>query len=206
MPQFADQADFEIRFQPFQLYPNLPMGDNDGVDKKEFFTRLQTMRNGGVPLDEDPEAKKAADERRAMVDKIWRADGVNVAPREGRWGQSFDAQRIISLSRKQGKEDGMVEEIYKGNHEQNQPLSEWKFLMAAAERAGVTGVTEEWLASDAEKAEVIAKIKKHIGMGIDAVPVICVNDLPPHHGAPEYEWLAKTFEEEIAKAKGKGAL
>merc|ERR1719498_624663 len=121
------------------------------------------MRNGGIPLEKDPAAKKAMEERRAMVDKIWKEDGVNVAPRAGRWGQSFDAQRLISLSRKQGKEDAMVEEIYKGNHEQNQPLSEWSFLIAAAERAGVEGVTEDWLASTQERDEVIAKIRKHIG-------------------------------------------
>merc|ERR1719498_738325 len=121
------------------------------------------MRNGGIPLEKDPAAKKAMEERMRMVDAIWKEDGVNVAPRAGRWGQSFDAQRLISLSRKQGREDEMVEEIYKGNHEQNQPLSEWAFLIAAAERANVTGVTEEWLASDQEKAEVIAKIQKHIG-------------------------------------------
>merc|ERR1712093_129291 len=110
-----------------------------------------------------------------MVHQIWREDGVNVAPRAGRWGQSFDAQRLISLSRKQGREHEMVEEIYSGNHEQNQPLSEWSFLLAAAERAGVTGA-KEMLESDQEVAEVKAKIQKHIDMGINAVPVIVINN------------------------------
>jgi len=40
MPQFADQVDFELHFQPFQLYPNLPPGDNAGVDKRSFWKSM----------------------------------------------------------------------------------------------------------------------------------------------------------------------
>mmetsp|Transcript_5962 Transcript_5962/g.9698 ORF Transcript_5962/g.9698 Transcript_5962/m.9698 type:complete len:96 (+) Transcript_5962:476-763(+) len=94
----------------------------------------------------------------------------------------------------------MVEQIYSGNHEQNQPLSEWKFLLAAAERAGVIGA-EEMLKSDQEVAEVKAKIRKHIDMGINAVPVIVVNDQQPIHGAPDHALLAEAFAAEISKSK-----
>jgi len=90
----------------------------------------------------------------------------------------------------------MVEQIYSGNHEQNQPLSEWAFLLAAAERAGVTGA-KECLESDQEAAEVRAKIQKHIDMGINAVPVVVINDRKPIHGAPDHDLLAQAFAEEI---------
>lgn len=135
----------------------------------------------------------------------WKADGLTLAPKGGRWGQSFDAQRLISLARKQGREDAMVEEIYSGNHEQNQPLSEWSFLLAAADIAGVTGAAE-LLASNQEEAEVKAKIQKHIEMGINAVPVIVINDGRPIHGAPGHEVLAQAFAKEISKSSAmKGA-
>jgi predicted DsbA family dithiol-disulfide isomerase len=97
----------------------------------------------------------------------------------------------------------MVEEIYSGNHEQNQPLSEWGFLLAAAERAGVTGA-EQMLKSDQEVAEVKAKIRKHIDMGINAVPVIVINNQDPIHGAPDHTALAHAFAEEISKSKAMG--
>lgn len=129
----------------------------------------------------------------------WANDGLTLAPRGGNWGQSFDAQRLISHARKQDREHFMVEEIYKGNHEQNQPLSEWSFLLAAAERAGVTGA-EELLKSDQEAGEVVTKIKKYQDMGINAVPVIIINDRPPIHGAPDHELLARSFAEEIRGA------
>lgn len=191
--QFSDKADFQIRFQPFQLYPDLPKGDNQGVDKIDYFQRLRTRRNGGVEVD-----PAIVDERGKRLRAAWNADGLTLAPKGGRWGQSFDAQRLISLSRKQGREDAMVEEIYSGNHEQNQPLSEWSFLLAAAERAGVSGA-EELLKSDQEAAEVRTRIQKHIDMGINAVPVIVVNEGRPIHGAPEKELLAKVFADEIGK-------
>lgn len=198
IPQFEGQAEFQIRFQPFQLYPDLPRGNNTGVDKIDYFERLRTMRNGGVPVD-----PTVVEERGKRLRAAWKTDGLILAPKGGRWGQSFDSQRLISLARKQGREDAMVEEIYSGNHEQNQPLSEWAFLLAAASRAGVTGA-EEMLRSDQEVAEVKAKIQKHIDMGITAVPVIVINDQEPIHGAPNHDILAEAFAREISKMRAHG--
>lgn len=183
IPLFADRADFEIRFQPFQLYPHLPSGNNEGVDKKEFFLSLHVSR--GI----DP-AK--SEDRFQWLTKAWKDDGLTLAPRNGKWGNSFDAQRLISWARKQGREDQMCEEIYTGNHVHNVALSEWSFLLAAAERAGVTGA-EELLKSDQEAAEVKAKIQKYVDMGINAVPVIVINDQEPIMGAPDPELLAERF-------------
>lgn len=144
----------------------------------------------------DPDGWK---DRFSRLTDQWAADGLTLAPLGGKWGNSFDAQRLISLSRKQGREDAMCEEIYKGNHEQNQPLSDWSFLLAAAEKAGVTGA-KELLESDQEADEVRKKIRKYQEMGIDAVPVIVINDRAPIHGAPDHELLARSFAEEIRGA------
>lgn len=165
------------------------------MDKIKYFQQLRTLRNGGV--DPDPEV---VEERGRRLRAAWKNDGLTLAPKGGRWGQSFDAQRLISLARKQGREDAMVEEIYSGNHEDNQPLSEWSFLIAAAGRAGVVGAAE-LLHSDQEADEVRAKIRKHIEMGINAVPVIVINDRAPIHGAPDHEMLADAFAAEIMRAQ-----
>lgn len=135
----------------------------------------------------------------------WKTDGLNLAPRGGNWGQSFDAQRLISMARKQGREHEMVEEIYRGNHEQNQPLSEWAFLEAAADRAGVRGAAE-LLRSDAEAAEVRGKIRKYVDMGINAVPVIMIEGCEPIHGAPDHELLVRSIEAALAKPRPEAAL
>lgn len=149
------------------------------------------MRNGGKPVDEE-----VVNERGRRLREAWTADGLTLAPKGGRWGQSFDAQRLISLARKQGREDPMIEEIYSGNHEQNHPLSDWTFLLAAAERAGVTGA-EAMLNSDQEVEAVKAKIQKHINMGINAVPVIVINDQTIIHGAPDHDVLVQAISDQI---------
>lgn len=208
MPQFADKADITIRFQPFTLYPvgdpdrdptgqTVPPGNNQGVDKKELRAKRYAMRSGGGYHPE--ESAKAAQAQMDNLGRQWKEDGLHLAKIEGRWGQSFDSQRLISFARKQGREMAMVEEIYSGNHEKNIPLSDWDFLIDAAERAGVKGA-EEMLKSDAEKAEVKAKIQKHVDMGINAVPVLIINDRKVIHGAPDHELLVKSIAEEVQRA------
>lgn len=202
IPRFADQADIQIRFQPFQLYPDLPPGDNQGVDKAEYFRQLHAMR--------DPHADPAVREQRTkerfqFLTEAWNKDGLSLAQREGKWGNSFDAQRLISFARKQGREDPMIEQIYAGNHEQNVPLSDRSFLCGAAERAGVQGA-QEMLESEQEVEEVRAKIRRYVDMGINAVPVVMINDMQPLHGAPEPEVLAQAFSEIIARNSASASL
>lgn len=209
MPQFADKADIMIRFQPFTLYPvgdpskdptgqTVPPGNNQGVDKLELRAKRHAMRNGG---DYHPvESALKMQQQMDGLGKAWKEDGLTLAPIAGRWGQSFDAQRLISFARKQDREMAMVEEIYSGNHEKNIPLSDWNFLLEAAERAGVTGA-EEMLKSDQESAEVKAKIQRHVDMGINAVPVLVINDRKVIHGAPDHQTLVDTIAEEVQKAR-----
>lgn len=194
MPQFADKADFELHFQPFQLYPDLPAGDNDGVDKRSFWKNMG--RNSSRTDDEKLR-------RRVGLKSAWADDGLHlnycgeeVRP-DGRWGQSIDAQRLIMLAREQGRELEMIEQIYTANHTQNLPLSSWqRTLLPAAERAGVTGA-EEMLKSERFKAEHAAQVQMYMDMGITSVPFIIINNKYPIHGAPPKGMLEKVLNELI---------
>jgi len=191
LPQFAEKAEFQIHFQPFQLYPDLPSGDHEGVDKRDFFKRLGDMR---AP-DRSEEDKL---QRRKDLKAAWEKDGLQlsfngsaVRP-EGLLGNSLDAQRLIMLAREQGVEDAMIEAIYTANHVNNQCLSDWKVLLACAEQAGVEKA-EEKLKSGYGKQEVIDKVMNYHRMGINAVPVLVVDNKHTIHGAPEHETLAALF-------------
>lgn len=192
MPQFADQADFQIRFQPFQLYPDLPRGDSQGVDKRRYFLNLYEHRYQTT----DPEPILTKNEGR--LTEAWKKEGLTLARREGLLGNSLDAQRLISFARRQGREDRMIEEIYTGNHEHNIPLSDRSFLVAAADRAGVVGA-EAMLDGDAELEEVLAKIERYVAMGINAVPVIMIEDQPPIMGCPDTEQIAQVISDLVAR-------
>lgn len=198
MKDFSDKADIKIRFQPFQLYPDLKQGDAEGVDKYVFFKELYEQRGS------DEAAMKA---RFSHLQNAWKAEGLSLADRERghRWGNSFDAQRLISFARKQGREDAMIEAIYSANHELNLPLSSRSVLLECAAKAGVIG-TEEMLNSEQEVAEVRSKIQQYISMGINAVPVIIINEKYPIHGAPEAEVLQLAFSQLIEHDKIDAAL
>lgn len=177
MKAFTDQADFQIRFQPFQLYPELPRLSPEGVDKVEFFDELGNQRN--------PET--TAEQRKTGFQGLqgaWKMDGLKLADRAGKLGNSFDSQRLIMLARSQGKEDAMIEAIYTANHENNLCLSNMSVLLDCAQQAGVTGA-EEMLQSDDLAEEVLKKFMSYKAMGIDAVPFLIFNDKFPIHGAPD---------------------
>ncbi|KAH8076925.1 dithiol-disulfide isomerase [Aureococcus anophagefferens] len=186
--EFPDVA-FEIRFQPFQLYPDLPR-DSRGVDKLEYFTALSERRRPNASMAE----KKA---RIAGLVGAWKADGLDLTSPfgvdGGRWGSSFDAQRLIWLARQQGREDPMIEAIYKLNHVDNEPLSDHAKLLEAARAAGVQRAPE-LLAGPTAPARGRCSARQRVAMGINAVPVIVLDDKHViSNGAPEKDFLRRTF-------------
>mmetsp|Transcript_120203 Transcript_120203/g.256532 ORF Transcript_120203/g.256532 Transcript_120203/m.256532 type:complete len:427 (+) Transcript_120203:266-1546(+) len=181
MRQFTDKADFQIRFQPFQLYPNLPRLHPEGADKQGFFKELGAQRN--------PEANEEAMRKRfGWLQNEWQKDGLKLSDRGGNIGNSFDAQRLIFLARKQGVEDQVIEAIYTANHENNLCLSNRSVLLACAEKAGVKGA-EQMLNSQEGMDEVMSKIQAYQAMGVTQVPVLIFNDKFPIEGAPDRRTL-----------------
>lgn len=181
IPQFTDKAEFTIRFQPFQLYPDLPQGDSEGVDKKSFFKKLGEERR-------PHEDEKDRHARFQALKDAWSIEGLQLSFSGGNLGHSFNAQRLISFARKQGREDQMVEEIYTAQHVHDKCLSSYKVLLQAAENAGVQGA-EQMLRSDQEVASTTTKIQDYFAQGLTAVPVIIFNEKFPIMGAPERELL-----------------
>ena len=102
------------------------------------------------------------------------------------------------LAREQNLEDPMIEAIYGANHEDNLALSDWSVLVRAAEKVGVSGA-KEMLQSDWGKQEHAAKVEQYVNMGINAVPVIVINDKYVHPGAPEKSLLHDWFSQLIEK-------
>lgn len=163
------------------------------MDKYDFFKDLYEKRGSN---------EKEMVARFQYLQGAWANDGLKLAARErgnGRWGNSLDAQRLISFARKQGREDQMIEEIYTANHENNMPLSDMSVLLDCAKRAGVNGAAE-MLESDQEVNEVVSKIRQFVEMGIDAVPVVIVNDTQVHNGAPEPAALKEMFTKALSEA------
>lgn len=191
MSAFTDQAEIQIRFQPFQLYPELPRLNPEGVDKENFFRELSAQRN---PKNTDEQQKQGW----KALQGAWKMDGLTLSERRGRLGNSFDAQRLILLARNQGREDAMIEAIYTANHENNLCLSDMSVLIDCAQKAGVIGA-DAMLKSEDLVEDVMNKFMAYREMGITAVPFLVFNDKFPIHGAPDRLILREAFKELISK-------
>jgi len=136
-----------------------------------------------------------------VVDE-WRKEGLSLGDvygsTGGRLGSSFDAQRLIFLARSQGKENACIEAVYKANHEEGKCLSDRDTLLAVAEVAGVVGAADA-LASGQGEAEVREKIMEYHRMGINAVPVVVINEKWIMNGYPQPEHLEAAFEQLIER-------
>jgi len=197
---FSEKVDIEIHFQPFQLYPDLPKSDSNlGVDKTAYFKDMRERR--AMMSGKPPSTTEEQLQRRKWLQDQWAVEGLTLNTGQGgRWGSSVDAQRCIMWAREQGLEDPMIEGIYSANHVDNLPLSDWSVLLAAADKAGVTGV-EGMLKSSWGKTEHAKKVQKYVDMGINAVPVIVINDQYPIYGAPDKELLESCFTQLVETGK-----
>lgn len=160
-------------------------GDSQGVNKRAFFKALGEERG------RTPEQGKQIFKH---LQEAWSAEGLTLTPfsEEAKWGSSFDAQRLILLARKQGRENDMIEAVYTANHVKGECLSDFNVLLDAAEKAGVTGAAE-LLNSDQLVDEVQKQIMHLHRMGVNSVPVLLINEKYPIHGSPEQEVLNTAF-------------
>ena len=207
--ELSDKCKVQVRFMPFQLYPQLPTGtSNAGMPKDDIFRGLLNQRAPDM----------TNEQRLARVGPLcdaWKAEGLCLKSpptglnenNGGRMGSSFDSQRLILLARHQGREDAMIEEVYSANHSCDRCLSDWDVLLGCAERAGVVGAREA-LSSGWGVTETLQKIEDYRSMGVTAVPVVVIDscdDVPIKavlsSGAPERSFLRDIFSHLLATGR-----
>eukprot|EP00747_Dinoflagellata_sp_TGD_P027846 gnl/TRDRNA2_/TRDRNA2_132863_c2_seq1.p1 gnl/TRDRNA2_/TRDRNA2_132863_c2~~gnl/TRDRNA2_/TRDRNA2_132863_c2_seq1.p1 ORF type:complete len:185 (-),score=55.62 gnl/TRDRNA2_/TRDRNA2_132863_c2_seq1:47-601(-) len=158
MSKFEGKADFKVNWLPFQLNPSAAGGQ--GVNKMEMYK------------------KKFGEERvAAMLPRMLQTGkehGINFSY-GGNVGNTYDSHRLISFAAKQGKQDELVEELFHNYFEQEKCLSDRAVLLAAAQKAGLSGA-EEMLNSKAECADVDRDLQTYQnGMRIGGVPYFIVD-------------------------------
>mmetsp|Transcript_51558 Transcript_51558/g.83641 ORF Transcript_51558/g.83641 Transcript_51558/m.83641 type:complete len:186 (-) Transcript_51558:285-842(-) len=184
MKALADKADFSVNWRPFQLNPSAEGGE--GVNKMEMYTK-----------------KFGADRVKGLLPQMiatGQQDGINFSY-GGNVGNTFDSHRLIAFAEKQGKQDAIVEELFRNYFEEEKCLSDQKVLLAAANKVGLTGA-EELLAGSMESAEVNADLDRYQGsMGISGVPHFLFNGKHGESGALPSSDLKKIIEQCIRESK-----
>jgi len=178
MREFEGKADFDVHWLPFQLAPQAEGGQ--GINKLEMYR----AKFGAARVEH----------MLPMMLATGRKEGIEFSY-GGNTGNTFDSHRLISLAAKQGKQDEIVEELFRNYFEEEKCISDQAVLVAAADKVGVVGVPE-MMSGKGEVEEVNADLRKYQGgMRINGVPHFIINDKYHESGALEASSLVQIFDD-----------
>eukprot|EP00899_Mesostigma_viride_P018519 jgi/Mesvir1/26669/Mv20453-RA.1 len=181
MSQFADKAEFQVVWRPFLLNPNAP---KEGTNKLELYKskfgeqRIKSM----LP----------------MMTQVFAQYGLRYSL-GGLTGSTLNSHRLISLAKAQGKQDAVVEELFRNYFTEEKYLNDREVLLAAATKAGLTDaqriVDDEILG----RQEVLTELNKY-ARGVTGVPFFIINNKYKLSGAQDPETFAEVFEEILSSS------
>ena len=159
------ELEVELRFQPFELNPQMPAEGEDAVEhltRKYGITAEQAARNG--------EAIRA---RGAELDFEFRMD------RRRHVYNTFDAHRLLHWAESQGegRQLALKQALLRAYFTDGQDVSSAEVLAGLAVEAGLDGErARQILASDEYAQAVRAQESFYTSQGITAVPSVIFND------------------------------
>ena len=170
----GDQVKAEIRFQPFELNPDMaPEGENTAEHIQKKY--------GASP-------ERSAASRQAIKDSGAQLGFTFNYGLESRIWNTFDAHRLLHWAGLEGKQLALKEALFKSNFTDQRPTNDPNALADAAAEAGLDSArARAILSSDEFAAEVRAEEEHWRRNGIQAVPSVIFNERwliqggqPPH--------------------------
>jgi predicted DsbA family dithiol-disulfide isomerase len=160
----------ETSWRPFQLNPTMPEA---GMDRTAYleakFGSVDTFRR----LEQQVLAAGASERISFAFDKIARTPNT------------FLAHRLIWYAGQQGRQDAIVDALFRGYFEEGADIGSRSVLAKLAESAGLAATG--FLATDQGTTEVKAEEVQGHRLGIRAVPYFVVNDSYGISGAKPVE-------------------
>lgn len=159
----GDEVRAEIRFQPFELNPDMP------PEGENTFEHVQ-KKYGSTP-------ERSAAARQAIKDS-GEALGFtfNYGPQSRIWN-TFDAHRLLHWAGLEGKQLELKQALFKSNFTNQRPTNDAAALTEAAREAGLDPArAHAILTSDEFAAEVRAEEQHWRANGINAVPSVIFNE------------------------------
>ena len=179
-----------ITWHPFQLNPDMPAG---GLDRKKYLESKFGGPDG---------AKRVYDTIREAGNGEGIAfdfDAIEVTP------NSIDSHRVIHWADNEGKQDAVVEALFRGYFVEGANISDPEILAATAESCGMDGaVVTERLAGDSDRTAIVETAQRASTMGISGVPSFVVESKYVISGAQDPAYFAQLFD--TIAAEGEDAL
>ncbi len=169
LAQLNGGAQERITWRPFQLNPTMP---SDGMDRATYLkAKFGSLENFGR-MEEQLLAAGVEERIPFAFEKIQRTPNT------------FVAHRLVWYAAQQGKQDAMVEALFRGYFLEGKNIGDVKTLTQMAAEAGLDRTeTEEFLES--EKGVVEVKAEEAVGrqLGIRGVPYFVFNGTESISGA-----------------------
>lgn len=179
--QVWDGTPVNVRWRPFQLNPTMP---RNGMDRRQYLD----MKFGS------PAAARTIYDQ---VSTAGAAEGIRFAfERMTRTPNTFAAHRLIWWAGRQGKQDEMVEILFRRYFLEGGDIGHIDTLSQAAADAGFDrAIAATFLVGDEGVEEVNAEESAGHRLGIRGVPYFVINGTSALSGAQPPEQLVATFRE-----------
>ncbi len=179
----AEQADFEIHFQPFELNPNMPAGGQDAV---EHLTQKYGLSAEQVQANQTRIRARAAEV------------GFNFHPAgRKRIYNTFNAHRLLYWAAKEcglPAQAALKKELLNTYFCLAVSMDDLDNVLAAVDRAGLDQVrAKAVLEGDEFSQEVRGQIQNFQNLGIHGVPAFILNDQHLIEGAQSSAVLVNSF-------------
>ncbi len=189
---FPHRADVEVVHRAFELDPGRAPG--------RTFDRLESLASKYALTLERARAMEEEMERRAA------ADGLEYHLTSGVVGNTLDAHRVVHLGRAAGREDAVLERLYRAHFTERRSIFDAPSLASLAGEAGLdpAAVTEA-LATDACVASVRAEERAARELGVTGVPFFVLDGRNAVSGAQPTEVFADALARSWLEAHPAGA-
>ncbi|MEN8721681.1 MAG: DsbA family oxidoreductase [Alphaproteobacteria bacterium] len=186
--------DFDVRWRPFQLNPDMPA---EGMDRKDYMAMRFGAANGGGkknPVYQRLQAAAAEDGIALNFDKV------------GRMPNTLDSHRLMKWAAGANCENEMAEILFRRYFTDGEDISDHAVLIEAAKEAGMDGdLVADLLAGDSDKETIQQEDMMAREMGVSGVPSFLIDQKFLIPGAQDTQDIVRILTRMHEKAQKKAA-
>lgn len=186
--EVQDEVGVDVNWRPYQLNPDIPP---EGVDQKAY-------------LEEKLGGAEAVARGHEMLTKLGQEIGIHYDFAAIRIGpNTLDAHRLLHWASMEGRQvqDRVATALFKANFEEGRNVGDHAVLAEIAESCGMDRkLSENLLASDADRDTILGEIEAAQKMGVTGVPFFIIDGQYAISGAQTPDVLADALRD-VAKLK-----
>ncbi|MGD9535860.1 MAG: DsbA family oxidoreductase [Alphaproteobacteria bacterium] len=179
LKSFGDEEPVEIVWWPFQLNPTMPA---EGMERRAYMTEKFGSPERAAEIYRQVEAAGRGEDIPFAFDRI------AVTP------NTLNSHRLIAFAGEHGKQDAVVEVLFRRYFEEGGNIGDTEVLVEAASAAGLpVQEVRALLEGDAGRDEVARSDVAARQLGINGVPCFIVNGRYAVSGAQDPEVFLRVF-------------